>query len=110
MVFFFQAEDGIRVGHVTGVQTCALPIYRSDRKVARMKYLIHNWGLARFRAKVEEYFGDSLAPTRPVQLHGFNDGMGWHEQGDEIGRASCRERVEICVGGGYGQFILVFGI
>src|SRR6266508_1177175 len=28
-VFFFQAEDGIRDGHVTGVQTCALPILRS---------------------------------------------------------------------------------
>src|SRR5690606_17547740 len=26
-VFFFQAEDGIRDFHVTGVQTCALPIY-----------------------------------------------------------------------------------
>src|SRR5439155_12672822 len=26
--FFFQAEDGIRDGHVTGVQTCALPIWR----------------------------------------------------------------------------------
>src|SRR5215510_12398411 len=26
-IFFFQAEDGIRGGHVTGVQTCALPIY-----------------------------------------------------------------------------------
>src|SRR5207253_4053919 len=26
-VCFFQAEDGIRAGHVTGVQTCALPIY-----------------------------------------------------------------------------------
>src|SRR5690625_7612587 len=27
MIFFlFQAEDGIRDGHVTGVQTCALPI------------------------------------------------------------------------------------
>src|SRR5690625_1721627 len=25
--FFFQAEDGIRDGHVTGVQTCALPIF-----------------------------------------------------------------------------------
>src|SRR5690606_39750801 len=25
--FFFQAEDGIRAFHVTGVQTCALPIY-----------------------------------------------------------------------------------
>src|SRR5438132_6055383 len=27
MVFFFQAEDGIRDHCVTGVQTCALPIY-----------------------------------------------------------------------------------
>src|SRR5690348_8365234 len=26
VVFFFQAEDGIRDGRVTGVQTCALPI------------------------------------------------------------------------------------
>src|SRR2546422_3440334 len=26
--FFFQAEDGIRDVAVTGVQTCALPIYR----------------------------------------------------------------------------------
>src|SRR6266702_6489390 len=27
VVFFFKAEDGIRDGHVTGVQTCALPIF-----------------------------------------------------------------------------------
>src|SRR5690606_40627498 len=27
VAFFFQAEDGIRDFHVTGVQTCALPIY-----------------------------------------------------------------------------------
>src|SRR5690606_40269998 len=26
IIFFFQAEDGIRDFHVTGVQTCALPI------------------------------------------------------------------------------------
>src|SRR5262249_57930380 len=32
--FFFQAEDGIRDWSVTGVQTCALPIYLglSDRR------------------------------------------------------------------------------
>src|SRR5690606_40901451 len=30
LVFFFQAEDGIRDFHVTGVQTCALPIYTGD--------------------------------------------------------------------------------
>src|SRR5690606_40000901 len=28
---FFQAEDGIRDFHVTGVQTCALPIYLRDQ-------------------------------------------------------------------------------
>src|SRR5439155_16589953 len=32
--FFFQAEDGIRDGHVTGVQTCALPICRRRRGCA----------------------------------------------------------------------------
>src|SRR4051794_41978250 len=33
MIFFFQAEDGIRDGRVTGVQTCALPIYRLQDRV-----------------------------------------------------------------------------
>src|SRR5690348_17870480 len=31
-LFFFQAEDGIRDGRVTGVQTCALPILRRRRE------------------------------------------------------------------------------
>ncbi len=57
---------------------------RADRKVARMKYLIHDWGLERFRHKVEEYFGDSLAPPRPIEVWGFDDGMGWHGQGDGL--------------------------
>jgi sulfite reductase (ferredoxin) len=57
---------------------------RSDRKVARMKYLIHDWGLERFKSKVEEYFGDTLAPLKPVPVHGYDDGMGWHEQGDGL--------------------------
>src|SRR5689334_24559627 len=30
LFFFFQAEDGIRDGTVTGVQTCALPISVAD--------------------------------------------------------------------------------
>src|SRR5256885_6831137 len=32
MIFFFQAEDGIRDYKVTGVQTCALPISRGGRE------------------------------------------------------------------------------
>src|SRR5699024_11569848 len=35
--FFFQAEDGIRDRNVTGVQTCALPIFVRTASVA----LIH---------------------------------------------------------------------
>src|SRR5439155_9951847 len=34
LFFFFQAEDGIRDGHVTGVQTCALPILFQPRASA----------------------------------------------------------------------------
>src|SRR5690606_30576081 len=34
--FFFQAEDGIRDFHVTGVQTCALPI--SNRPIVRIPH------------------------------------------------------------------------
>lgn len=55
---------------------------RADRKVARMKYLIHNWGLDRFKQKVEEYYGQELPPPRPVHVTELNDGMGWHAQGD----------------------------
>src|SRR5690606_40136354 len=34
-LFFFQAEDGIRDFHVTGVQTCALPISSCDSNSSR---------------------------------------------------------------------------
>src|SRR5437870_7611036 len=38
-LFFFQAEDGIRDGHVTGVQKCALPISDQERsqRIAKSK-------------------------------------------------------------------------
>src|SRR5277367_2613834 len=37
--FFFQAEDGIRDRDVTGVQTCALPIWGVNRDRAKMSIL-----------------------------------------------------------------------
>ncbi len=55
---------------------------RSDRKTARLKYTIHTMGLDAFRAKVEEYFGKPLAPCHPADVHGFDDHIGWFEQGD----------------------------
>src|SRR5207248_6557954 len=36
--FFFQAEDGIRVRTVTGVQTCALPISRQRGTQRRRRH------------------------------------------------------------------------
>lgn len=55
---------------------------RSDRKHARMKYLLHEWGAPRFVAAVEERLGWTLAPAAPMpplenELH-----HGWHDQGD----------------------------
>jgi len=37
--FFFQAEDGIRDLIVTGVQTCALPIYNKETMFAKPEYV-----------------------------------------------------------------------
>lgn len=55
---------------------------RADRKIARLKYTIHNMGLDGFRAKVEEYYGRSVADPDPTDVTGFDDHIGWHEQGD----------------------------
>ena len=55
---------------------------REDRKVARLKYLVANWGIEAFKLKVEEYHGQSLPPPTPDDVHGFNDHLGWDEQGD----------------------------
>jgi sulfite reductase (ferredoxin) len=55
---------------------------RADRKIARLKYLIADWGVERFKAKVEEYYGRKLAPPHPDDVRGFDDHLGWHDQGD----------------------------
>lgn len=55
---------------------------RADRKLARMKYLIADWGLERFKAKVEEYYGAPLPPPHPAEVTDVDDHIGWHEQGD----------------------------
>jgi sulfite reductase (ferredoxin) len=57
---------------------------REDRKVARMKYLVEKWGIEKFRKAVEEYFGGPLADCTPEDVHGFDDHIGWQEQGDGL--------------------------
>src|SRR5690625_5654479 len=55
MAVFFQAEDGIRDGHVTGVQTCALPICRELETDALVRDLADR--LWRLGLLVESDFG-----------------------------------------------------
>src|SRR5690606_40767759 len=43
--FFFQAEDGIRDFHVTGVQTCALPIFMMALSMSVVAAMIGARGL-----------------------------------------------------------------
>src|SRR5438034_11454819 len=72
LVFFFQAEEGIRDHCVTGVQTCALPIYGVS--------------LPRRRRAPRRTQPDAVA-----RRTGAADPA---QRGEQIGRASCRERVE----------------
>src|SRR5436189_772400 len=90
--FFFQAEDGIRDTSVTGVQTCALPIYV---KLAAVQGVVKERG--RNLAA-----GDSPQLAGALKLsegEGLKEGLGGRVEGldaahrKEIGRASCRERV-----------------
>src|SRR5256885_8676337 len=93
-LFFFQAEDGIRDYKVTGVQTCALPIFTSVGSLYGMSPLrLASAALDRGRSNVS-----SASPTIPAHS---SRGLGRRPlTAVKIGRASCRERVEISVGAG----------
>ena len=55
---------------------------RADRKVARLKYLIHNWGSTASSKRSKSTMAADLPAPRADDVQAFNDGMGWHEQGD----------------------------
>ena len=55
---------------------------RQQRRHARMKYLVNDWGIDKFRGAVEKYFGKSLQPLRPLPEFEYQDYLGWHDQGD----------------------------
>ncbi len=55
---------------------------RADRKRARIKYVVHDWGVERFRAVLSEYIGAPLAPPKPIEVSGYDPHLGWRPQGD----------------------------
>ena len=55
---------------------------RADRKHARMKYLVHDWGIDKFRAAVEERLDFALAAPTPPRWDETSDHLGWHAQAD----------------------------
>src|SRR5690606_40379544 len=89
-VFFFQAEDGIRDFHVTGVQTCALPIYAGQRRGTRRA--------CPFRTRLDRSRGvftrwaNAGRCRDGGRLAVFGGGRCYTNR-TKIGRASCRERV-----------------
>ena len=55
---------------------------RSDRKHARLKYLMDEKGPQWVRETVEGYFGKKMADVLPIKEWGVETHQGWHEQGD----------------------------
>ena len=55
---------------------------RTDRRHARLKYLINDWGVDKFRTQVEEYLGKKIEPFKPLIQFKYKDFLGWNEQGD----------------------------
>src|SRR5256885_7259992 len=79
--FFFQAEDGIRDYKVTGVQTCALPIFETPTAVRVAKPLVGgSFEPARLYADraggvvtIFSFFGSERQATQAAQGSGFVD-------------------------------------
>src|SRR5438067_13872671 len=96
MSFFFQAEDGIRDRNVTGVQTCALPIFKSVAFSADGKRIVSgSWDKS-----VKVWDADKGQEVRTLEGHtDAVSSVAFSPDGKriEIGRASCRERVEVAV-------------
>jgi sulfite reductase (ferredoxin) len=55
---------------------------RVNRRHSRMKYLLHDWGVDKFRETVEGYFGKKIQPFKPLPEFKYLDFLGWDEQGD----------------------------
>ncbi len=55
---------------------------RTDRKHARLKYVVEERGLDWVRAQIEERSGVPLQPARPFQFTRQGDLLGWHRQTD----------------------------
>ncbi|MCO5610295.1 hypothetical protein L7F22_064531 [Adiantum nelumboides] len=55
---------------------------RDDRRISRMKYLVHEWGIEKFRTVVEQYYGTKIEPFQELPPWEFKSFLGWHEQGD----------------------------
>src|SRR5256884_2632955 len=86
--FFFQAEDGIRDVAVTGVQTCALPILRIDLDQVLAGWNVEHAIFAQIVAVRSARLAQLAAVGGVLPFHGR-----YGEVADQIGRASCRERV-----------------
>ncbi|KAK1698097.1 hypothetical protein QYE76_014794 [Lolium multiflorum] len=55
---------------------------RDDRRYSRLKYLLDSWGIDKFRAEAEKYYGKKFEEFRPQPEWQFNSYLGWQEQGD----------------------------
>ena len=55
---------------------------RSNRKLARLKYVLDSWGVARFREELAARLGRPLTPPRELAWRRADDYLGWHRQGD----------------------------
>src|SRR2546429_3007313 len=90
LFFFFQAEDGIRDVAVTGVQTCALPISFASTVVNMITPAFEmECGMNPVQPRSPPVSA-KLMITPSVLL---SQGAAACAQKNEIGRASCRERV-----------------
>jgi sulfite reductase (ferredoxin) len=57
---------------------------RTNRKLARLKYVMDEWGVAKFQEELSARLGRTLTPPKPLSWKRANDYLGWHRQGTDV--------------------------
>ena len=56
---------------------------RTNRKRARLKYVMHDWGIEKFREVfARDYWGGPIRLPKDVPITGMDLHLGWHPQGE----------------------------
>jgi len=73
----------VAAGDVAAVAAAIFKLHRDNgrrdnHRMGRLRYLIHQWGIQRFRVELQKQSGGELLSSRQVRIPPYSNHLGWH--------------------------------